>query len=95
MPESVSQVTDICKGRDTPPHMADDSIFDQPKLKIPLELVPISGPTYDGDTPKTLRKGLYSTDELWGPISVQWPNCGHTIKCRGAHHLTGPIFLII
>ena len=66
MPESVSQITDIPKGRDTPPHLADDSIFDQPKLEIPLELGPISGPIYDGDAPKTLRKGFYSTNELPG-----------------------------
>ena len=64
MPESVLQITDIPKGRDTPPHLADDSIFDQQKLEIPLELVPISGPIYDGDTPETLRKGFYSTNEL-------------------------------
>src|SRR5882762_7862746 len=56
MPESVSQITDIPKGRDTPPHLVDDSIFDQPKLEIPLELAPISGPIYDGDAPETLRK---------------------------------------
>jgi len=66
MPESVSQITDIPKGRDTPPHLADDSIFDQPKLEIPLELAPISGPIYDGDAPETLRKGFYSTNELPG-----------------------------
>jgi hypothetical protein len=66
MAESVSQITDIPKGRDMPPHMGDDSIFDQPKLGIPLELVPISGPIYNGDAPETLRKGLYSTDELPG-----------------------------
>ena len=66
MAESVSQIADIPKGRDTPPHMGDDSIFDQPKLGIPLELVPISGPIYDRDASETLRKGLYSTDELPG-----------------------------
>jgi len=56
MPESVSQITDIPKGRDTPPHLADDSIFDQLKLEIPLELAPISGPIYDGDAPKLFGK---------------------------------------
>jgi hypothetical protein len=71
MSESVSQIIDIPKGRDTPPHMADDSIFDQPKLKIPLELVPISSPIYDRDAPETLRKGLYSTNELPGLYTSQ------------------------
>ena len=71
MPESVLQITDIPKGRDTPPHLVDDSIFDQPKLEIPLELVPISSPIYDGDAPKTLQKGLYSTNELPG-LYASW-----------------------
>ena|SRR6202051_4786320 len=71
MPESVSQITDIPKGRDMPPHLVDDSIFDQPKLKIPLELVPISGPIYDRDAPETLRKGFYSTNELPG-LYASW-----------------------
>jgi hypothetical protein len=71
MPESVLQITDIPKGRDTPPHLVDNSIFDQPKLEIPLELVPISSPIYDGDAPKTLQKGLYSTNELPG-LYASW-----------------------
>jgi hypothetical protein len=66
MSESVSQITDIPKGRDTPPHMADISILEQPKLEIPLELTPISGLIYDRDAPETLQKGLYSTNELPG-----------------------------
>jgi hypothetical protein len=57
MPESISQITDIPKGRDTPPHMEDDSIFDQPKLKIPLELIPISGPILTEMHLKLFRKG--------------------------------------
>jgi len=71
MAESVSQIADIPKGRDTPPHLGDNSIFNQPKLRIPLELVPISGPIYDGDAPETLQKGLYSTDELPGLYTSQ------------------------
>jgi len=71
MLELISQITDIPKGKDTPPHMADDSIFDQPKLKIPLELIPISSPIYDGDAPETLQKGLYSTRELPGLYASQ------------------------
>jgi hypothetical protein len=46
--------------------MADDSIFNHPKLKIPIERIPISGPIFDGDGPETLHKGLYSTDKLPG-----------------------------
>jgi hypothetical protein len=64
MPESVSQITDIPKGRDTPPHMVDNSIFDQLKLKIPIKLIPISSPIFNRDAPETLHKGLYSTDKL-------------------------------
>jgi hypothetical protein len=71
MPESISQITDIPKGRDTPPHMMDDSIFEQPKLEIGLELFPISGLIFDGDAPENLRKGLYSTDELPGLYTSQ------------------------
>jgi len=56
MAESVSQIADIPKGRDMPPHMGDDSIFDQPKLGIPLELVPISGPIYMETHPKLFGK---------------------------------------
>jgi len=81
MPESVSQITDIPKGRDTPPHLADDSIFDQPKLKIPVELVPISGPIYNGDAPKTLRKGFYSRSppiQYW--IGRQADQCVHPVN---------------
>jgi hypothetical protein len=66
MPESISQLTDIPKGRDTPPHMVDDSIFEQPRLEIALALSPISGPIFDRDAPENLRKGLYSTNELPG-----------------------------
>jgi hypothetical protein len=66
MPWSVSQITDIPKGRDTPPHMVDNSIFEQLKLKLPIELIPISGPIFDGDAPETLCRKLYSTDELLG-----------------------------
>jgi len=54
MPESISHITDIPKDRDMLPHMVDDSIFDQPKLRIPLELIPISGLIFNGDTPETL-----------------------------------------
>jgi hypothetical protein len=71
MPESISQITDIPKGGDTPPHMGDDSIFDQPKLKIPLELIPISGPIFDRDAPETLWKALYSTGELPGLYTLR------------------------
>ena len=71
MAESVSQITDIPRGRDMPPHMGDDSIFDQPKLGIPLELVPISGPIYNRDAPETLQKGFYSTNELPG-LYASW-----------------------
>jgi len=71
MSESVSQITAIPKGRDMPPHLADDSIFDQPKLEIPLELVSISSPIYDGDAPKTFWKEFYSTNELPGLYTSQ------------------------
>ena len=54
MPESISQITDIPKDRDMLAHMVDDSIFDQPKLKIPLELIQISGLIFNGDVPETL-----------------------------------------
>jgi hypothetical protein len=71
MSDSVSQITDIPKGRDTPPHMVDDSIFEQLQLNIPLELAPISGLIYDRDAPETLQKGLYSTNELPGLYTPQ------------------------
>jgi hypothetical protein len=71
MAESITQITDIHKDRDMPPHMADDSIFDQPKLKIPLEFILISGAIFNRDAPKTLQKGLYSTDELPGLYTSQ------------------------
>jgi hypothetical protein len=76
MAESITQITDIPKDRDMPPHMVDDSIFDQPKLKIPLELIPISGPIFDRDAPETLQTGLYSNDELPGLYAswdCSWP----------------------
>ena len=71
MAKSITQITDIPKDRDTPPHMVDDSIFDQPKLRIPLELIPISGLIFNGDTPETLWKRLYSTDEFPG-LYTSW-----------------------
>ena len=58
MAESIIQITNIPKDRDTPPHMVGNSIFDQPKLKIPLELILISDPIFNGDAPETLQKGL-------------------------------------
>ena len=66
MPWSVSQITDIPKGRDTPLHMVDNCIFEQLKLKLPIELIPISGPIFDGDASETLCRGLYSTNKLPG-----------------------------
>jgi len=71
MTESISQITDIPKGRDTPPHMVDNPIFEQPKLEIALELFPISGPIFDGDAPENLWKGLYLTDKLLG-LYTSW-----------------------
>ena len=71
MTESISQITDIPKGRDTPPHMVDNPIFEQPKLEIALELFPISGPIFDGDAPETHWKGLYSTSGLSGLYALQ------------------------
>jgi hypothetical protein len=52
MPGSILQITDIPKGRDMAPHLMDDSIFDQLKLEIPIELIPISGLIFDRDTMK-------------------------------------------
>ena len=71
MPESISQITDIPEGRDTPPHMADDSIFEQLRLEIALELSPISGPIFNRDALENLQKGLYLTNELPG-IYASW-----------------------
>ena len=56
MAESITQITDIPKDRDTPPHMVDDSIFDQPNLDIPLELIVISGPILMEAHPKLFGK---------------------------------------
>jgi len=71
MAESIIQITNIPKDRDTPPHMVGNSIFDQPKLKIPLELILISDPIFNGDAPETLQKGLYSTNKLSG-LYASW-----------------------
>jgi len=56
MPESISHITDIPKDRDMLPHMVDDSIFDQPNLDIPLELIVISGPILMEAHPKLFGK---------------------------------------
>jgi hypothetical protein len=77
MPGSVSQITDISNGRDTPLPLANDTLLDILKPKIPAECSSISNPIFEGDTPNGLCTGLYSTKEPPGLFALC--NCNQMV----------------
>ena len=70
MTESVSQVSSTPKGRNAPPHLSEDSIFERPALEISEVLSAISNPVFEDEVPKNLTLSLYKTEKIPGLFTL-------------------------
>jgi hypothetical protein len=76
--------------REVPPHMADDSIFRKPDLRISEELSPITKPLYKEDVLEELNLSNYSSEDIPKLFTIrhcnQMPAKARIIKALALGH---------